>query len=135
MGIKNSELDKIKKIQKFTDLVVWQEGHKLVLLIYKETEKFPLREKYGLTDQMRRAVVSITSNIAEGFSRYSSKDKNHFYLTARGSLTELQNQLLISKDVGNFTKEIFNKLAGQSVIVNKLLTGLLKATRLKSYEP
>ncbi len=134
MGIKNSELSTMKKIHKFTDLVVWQEGHKLVLLVYKETEKFPLREKYGLTDQMIRAVVSITSNIAEGFSRYSSKEKNQFYLIARGSLTELQNQLLISKDVGNLTKEIFTKLAEQSIIVNKLLTGLLKATRLKSYE-
>lgn len=134
MGIKNRELSEIKKIQKFTDLIVWQEGHKLVLMIYEEIKKFPQEEKYGLVDQMRRSVVSITSNIAEGFSRLSSKDKYQFYLTARGSLTELQNLLLVSKDVGYVNKETFVKIANQSVIVNKLLTGLLKATRLKKYE-
>ena len=61
------------KIQKFTDLLAWQEGHRLVLMVYKETKNFPLEEKYGLIDQMRRAAVSFTSNIAEGFSRKSSK--------------------------------------------------------------
>lgn len=134
MGIKNSEFGEIKRIQKFTDLIVWQEGHKLVLLVYKETEKFPIKERYSLIDQMRRAAISITSNIAEGFSRLSSKDKYQFYITSRGSLTELQNQFLISKDVGYLQKESFTRLAEQSIIVNKLLTGLLKATRLKSYE-
>lgn len=134
MGIKNREFGDIKKIQKFTDLIVWQEGHKLVLLIYKEIKNFPSEEKFGLTDQMRRAVISITSNIAEGFSRLSGKGKYQFYSMARGSLTELQNQLLISKDVGYLSKESFQKAAEQSVVVNKLLSGLLRATRLKNYE-
>ncbi|MDO8443113.1 MAG: four helix bundle protein [bacterium] len=124
----------IKKIQRFTDLLVWQEGHKLVLMIYKETKNFPSEEKYGLTDQMRRAVVSFTSNIAEGFSRRSSKEKHYFYSNAKGSMTELQNQLLIAKDVGYLSKEYFDECAEQSIIANKLLTGLLQATRQKRYE-
>ena len=57
------------RIQSFTDLHVWQEGHKLVIMVYKITEKFPMKETYSLTDQMRRAVASITANVAEGFGR------------------------------------------------------------------
>lgn len=123
------------KIQKFTDLVVWQEGHKLVLMIYKETKNFPSEEIYGLISQMRRAAVSFTSNIAEGFSRKSSKEKYQFYSNAKGSMTELQNQLLIAKDIEFLSKESFNKIIQQSVITNKLLSGLLTATRQKRYEP
>jgi len=124
----------IKKIQKFTDLIAWQEGHKLVLLVYKEIRKFPSEEKFGLSDQMRRAVVSITSNIAEGFSRKSAKEKYQFYSMAKASLTELQNQLLITRDVGYMDKVSFSEIAGQSISVNKLLCGLLKSTREKRYD-
>ena len=123
-----------EKIQKFTDLITWQEGHKLVLMVYGETKNFPKEEKYGLISQMQRAVVSITSNIAEGFSRRSSKEKYQFYNTAKSSMTELQNKLLIAKDVGYLSKELFQKIVQQSVIVNKLLSGLLTATRQKRYE-
>jgi len=122
------------KIQKFTDLITWQEGHKLVLMIYKITKNFPQDEKYGLTSQIRRAAVSVTSNIAEGFSRKSSKDKYQFYATSKGSMTELQNQLLIAKDVGYLTKKSFEEVAEQSIITSKLLTGLLKSARIKKYE-
>ena len=86
------------KITKFTDLHVWQEGHKLVLMIYKYTDIFPDKERYGIIDQMRRAAVSVTSNVAEGFSRRSLKEKSRFYDMSQGSLVELQNQLIISKD-------------------------------------
>ena len=121
-------------MQKFTDLYAWQEGHKLVLMIYKETETFPDKERYGITDQMRRAVVSITSNTAEGFSRRSSKEKGRFYDIAQASLIELQNQLIISKDVGYLTNNTFDALANQSVLANKLLSGLLRATKDKKFE-
>jgi len=93
------EIEK-KKIRAFTDLNVWQEGHSLVLKIYKATKSFPREETYSLIDQMRRAASSITSNIAEGFGRQTIKDKIHFYYLAKGSLTELENQILIAKDVG-----------------------------------
>lgn len=122
------------KIQKFTDLHTWQEGHKLVLMIYKETEKFPDKEKYGITDQMRRAAVSITSNIAEGFSRRSSKEKSRFYCMAQASLVELQNQLIISHDIGYLSDNEFKIIDDQAIISNKLLSGLSRATKNKMFE-
>ncbi len=98
------------KIQLFTDLYSWQEAHKLVVLIYKITKNFPNDELYGLTNQMRRAVVSITSNIAEGFSRQSYAEKTQFYSVAQGSNTELQNQMMVAKDIGYLNEETFNNL-------------------------
>jgi four helix bundle protein len=91
-------MDINNKIKSFTDLNAWKQGHALVLLIYGMTKQFPKEEMFGLTNQIRRAVVSITSNISEGFSRNSSKEKAQFYFTALGSLTEVQNQLLIARD-------------------------------------
>jgi len=119
------EEDKNKnKIKSFMDLFAWQKGHRLVIAIYEKTDKFPSKEIFGLINQMRRAAVSITSNIAEGFSRSTSKDKCQFYSMARGSLTELQNQLLISRDVGYLNKGSFDELTEQTIIVNKLINGL-----------
>ena len=85
-----------KKIVSFTDLNTWREGHTLVLEIYRKTKKFPKEELFGLTSQMRRSAVSVTSNIAEGFSRRSYKEKTQFYFMAQGSLTELQNKIAFS---------------------------------------
>ena len=117
------------KIKSFTDLDTWKEGHKLVLLIYKITKEFPKDEIFGLTSQMKRAAVSITSNIAEGFGRQSYKEKVRFYLISRGSLIESQNQLLIAKDVKYINEEIFNKTASQTIVVHKLLNGLIKSSK------
>ena len=126
--------DNTNKIRKFTDLHAWQEGYRLVLMVYKHTEKFPDKERYGIIDQMRRAVVSLTSNIAEGFSRRSSKEKSRFYDVAQASLIELQNQLIISKDVGYLSDDEFKLINEQLVICNKLLSGLLRATKGKKFE-
>lgn len=121
------------KIKSFTGLKAWQEGHRLVLQIYKVTAKFPTKETYSLTDQMRRAAVSITSNIAEGFSRQTYKEKLQFYFMAQGSLTELENQLLVARDVGYVVKDkYFDKLAEQCVLVHKLLSGLIKGARARN---
>ena len=119
------------KIKSFTDLNAWREAHKLVLNIYKATKEFPKEETYSLVDQMKRCSVSISSNIAEGFSRQSKKEKIQFYFTAKGSLTELQNQLLVAKDVGYLNKEVFNTLAEHTVTVHKLLNGLIKSAAAK----
>lgn len=75
-----------RKIQSFHDLRVWQESHSLVVCVYKTTKSFPKEELFGLTNQIRRASVSITSNLAEGFGRETIKDRVHFYIMSLGSL-------------------------------------------------
>lgn len=117
-------------IKSFTDLDAWKEGHKLVLMIYKTSALFPQTEKFGLINQIQRAAVSITSNISEGFSRQSVKEKINFFYTALGSLTEVQNQLLIARDLDYINRDLFNKLASQTVIVSKLINGLIKSLKL-----
>ena len=115
------------KITSFTDLNAWKEGHRLMLAIYKETAKFPRDERFCLIDQLRRASISITSNIAEGFSRFGRNEKRLFYRISLGSLTELQNQLLIARDLGYLSKEDFDNLAEMTVGVSKLINGLIKS--------
>lgn len=118
-----------KKIRSFTDLDAWKEGHVLVLMIYKITKQFPKDELFALTSQMRRCAVSITSNIAEGFSRQSSKEKIQFYSISLGSITELQSQLLIARDIGYLTKEQFQEMAQQSVKTHKISNGLVRSIK------
>lgn len=120
----------VGKIKSFVDLEAWKEGHNLVLSIYKVTKKFPKEELFCLTNQMRRAAISITSNIAEGFSRQSYKEKTQFYYVAQGSNTELQNQLLIAKDVGYLEQEGFDEIFNQALKVQKILNGLIKKSKL-----
>lgn len=116
--------EKKTKIKSFTDLKAWQESHKLALLVYKSTEDFPNKEMFGLTNQLRRASVSVASNIAEGFARQHVKEKVQFYSTAKGSLVEVQSQILIARDIGYMTKHVFKEIADQTIIVSKLITGL-----------
>lgn len=118
-----------RKIKNFTDLNAWIEAHKLVLYVYKITMQFPKEEQFGLINQIRRAVVSVTSNIAEGFSRNSYKEKSQFYSMALGSLTEVQNQLIISLDLRYITKIEFLELEEIATTVNKLLNGLIKKSK------
>lgn len=122
-------MNKDKKIKSFVDLKTWQEGHKLVLAIYKIVKNFPQKEIYGLSDQMRRCSVSITSNIAEGFSRKTKKEKSQFYYIALGSITELENQLIISRDLKYINQEEFDRLAEKTIKVQKLLHGLIKSIK------
>ncbi|MFA6534574.1 MAG: four helix bundle protein [Patescibacteria group bacterium] len=117
------------KIKKFTDLVAWQEAHQLVVLVYQITKGFPREEIFGLVSQMRRAVISITSNLAEGFGRHGYKEKINFYYLAQGSLTELKNQLLAAKDVGYLSRADFIKLAVQANQAHRLIQGLITKSR------
>ena len=119
----------MEKIKSFTDLLAWQEGHKLVLMIYKLTQSFPSSQQFSLITQIQRASISVTSNISEGFSRKSKEDSTHFFYMALGSLTELQNQLLISRDLSYCSKEVFAEIANQTVVVSKLLNGLIKSSK------
>lgn len=116
-------------ITNFKDLYAWKEAHNLVLMIYKVTNNFPSKEKFSLIDQMRRACVSISSNIAEGFTRLGRKEKIQFYYMAKSSLTELQNQNQIAHDVGYVKIDEYMELETQVVKVGKLITGLIKSIR------
>ncbi|MBI5220252.1 MAG: four helix bundle protein [Candidatus Liptonbacteria bacterium] len=116
-------------IKTFTDLRVWQEAHFLVLLTYKITKKFPKEELFSLVNQMCRAAVSITSNIAEGFSRQYFSEKVQFYCIAQGSNTELQNQYLVARDVGYISFEECKEALERSINVQKMLNGLIKKSR------
>lgn len=89
----------------FEKLTVWQDSRKLVTLIYKLTKLFPSDEVFGLTNQMRRASISISSNIAEGSGRTTKRDQANFYKIAYSSMMELLNQLIISKDL-NYIDDI-----------------------------
>ncbi|MFZ1812678.1 MAG: four helix bundle protein [Candidatus Saccharimonadales bacterium] len=115
-----------QKITKFTELDSWKTGHRLVVDIFTLTGEWPIKYR-SLASQMQRAAVSITSNIAEGFGRQSVADKKHFYVIARGSTTELQNQLLISRDIKLCDDKKFHDLADRTIIVHKLITGLIKS--------
>jgi four helix bundle protein len=118
-----------KKIKSFTDLQAWQSSRKLVRATYKAVEKFPPAELYGLTSQMKRASISIASNIAEGFKRDTMRDKVHFYIMAHGSLTELQNQIILAQDLAYINHAAFTKLGNLSSEADKLLTGLVRASK------
>jgi len=109
------------KIKSFTDLIGWKKAHQFVLKIYKITKNFPKTEKYCLVDQLRRAAVSITSNIAEGFYRRTSIDKSHFYYTSLGSLAEIQNQLILSRDLDYINNKYFQELGRESIEIHKLI--------------
>ena len=117
------------KISRFTDLDVWKEGHRLVLAIYKISSSFPKSEDFGLKSQLRRSAVSVTSNIAEGFSRNSRGDKTQFYTIALSSLTELENQILVGRDVNYIDNNLSEELLSQVLKVQKMLSGLIKTAR------
>lgn len=85
------------KTNSFKDLIVWQKSRDLAVEVYKLTEKFPKSELYGLTNQMRRAIISISSNIAESYHRFHAKEKRHFLMIAFGSGSELESQIEIAK--------------------------------------
>ena len=126
--IMNKELERTT-IHSFTDLKVWNEAHTLAITIYTISKVFPKEEVFGLTSQIRRSAVSVTANIAEGFSRTSWKEKASFYSIALGSLPETQSHLLISRDIGYLSEETYAEILPQVVLVSKLCNGLIKKTR------
>ena len=109
----------------FKDLIVWQKSMKLVRAVYAVSKSFPNDERYALTDQLRRAVVSIPSNIAEGSGRASNADYGHFLSIARGSLYETMTQLQIAVDLG-YIPGISPELEALMSEVGRILTSMLK---------
>lgn len=123
-------MEDTSRITSFTKLAAWQESHKLVLFIYRVTKEFPKDELFGLVSQMRRAAVSITSNIAEGFSRNTYKDKVQFYAIALGSLSEIENQLIIARDVEYLNCDVYQQGAVQAFMAGKIIKGLIRKSKI-----
>ncbi|MEK9209336.1 MAG: four helix bundle protein [Patescibacteria group bacterium] len=115
------------EIKSFHDLDSWKKGHQLVLEIYKISKDFPREELFGIISQLRRAASSITANIAEGFARYHFKDKSRFYYQARGSVAEVQNFLLLSKDLNYINTEVCRNLGEKANEVRQLINGLIRS--------
>ncbi len=116
-------------IKNFYDLDVWKKARKTTLLIYECTKRFPKEELFGLTSQMRRAVVSIAANIAEGFGRISIKEKLNFYNQAYGSLIESQSHMFIASDLKYLSKETCQTIFTEMQNIQGLLLGLIRSTR------
>ena len=113
----------------YRELLVWQKAVELVTLTYRLTAAFPEAEQFGLAMQMRRAAVSIASNIAEGAARRSRKEKAQFFVHARGSLSELDTQLIISEALGLCSREAKHDMTGHLGDVGRLLNGLIASQR------
>ena len=109
----------------FRDLRVWQEAMEPTVQVYKSTAVFPRSETYGLAQQMQRAAVSVPSNIAEGKGHHSNKEFVHFLLHARGSLWELQTQILLSEQLTYISKEQGSRLLTTAENVSRALNGLI----------
>ena len=119
-------------IRSHRDLIVWQKAMNLVEAVYKATASFPKEEKYALTNQIRRAVVSIPANIAEGQGRRLSKEYLYFLANARGSLLELDTHLEIATRLGYLGKTTYKELKDQLDEVARMLNGLMKSVEASS---
>jgi len=116
-------------VKTFRDLRTWQSAYDLAVAVYRQCETFPKHEQYGLVSQMTRAAVSVCSNIAEGFGRRTYKEKDQFFGHAHGSLTELENQLLIARGVGYINTAQYEDLARRSDSTHWMLLKLQKINR------
>lgn len=116
---------------KFKRLAAWNEAHKLVMNIYKSTRSFPPEERFGLTSQIRRAAVSISSNIVEGCERKTTKDFLQFLYVSKASLSEVRYQLLLAKDLEYLPEKDFMKLDTEADLVSKIIHGLMGSLEKK----
>ncbi len=114
-------------VRTFQDLVVWQKAITLVTEIYRVTQKFPKEEIFGLISQLRRAAVSVPSNIAEGQGRLTEKEFRQFLGNARGSLSELETQIIIAKNLGYLDNPDFDNLSTIISEVGRVLNGLISS--------
>lgn len=116
----------------YQDLRVWQQAMQLALAVYKATGGFPREEQFGLTSQLRRAAVSISSNIAEGKGRQTDQDFSSFLFHARGSLLEVETQITLARELRYFDAICAKKLLGQCEEVGRSLAGLINSLKAKS---
>ena len=115
----------------FEEFKVWKKSHSLVLIVYKITKKFPQDEKYSLTDQLKRAVVSIAANTAEGNTRYSKNEFIHFMYIAKSSLEEVKYYLLLARDLDYISVKEYEEMQKTSTEVGKLINGFIRYLKLR----
>jgi len=121
-------------VQSYRDLILWRKALDLVEAVYAITHGWPKDEAYGLTSQVRRAVVSIPANVAEGYGRQSKRDFLRFLAIANGSLLELETRLFIAHRLGYIAQEVRDQLLGQTAETSRVLQGFVRHLRA-SLEP
>jgi four helix bundle protein len=115
--------------QSYKDLIAWQKGMELVAMVYDATEGFPSHEQFGLISQLRRAAVSVPSNIAEGKAHYSNRDFVRFLRHARGSLAEIETQILIAQQRKYLPEAQATKVTRHLDELGRILSGLINSLR------
>src|ERR1035437_8140014 len=125
---------KNRKINSYRDLVVWQKSVALVTEIYAATSNFPREEMFGLISQLRRCAVSVPSNIAEGQGRATKGEFIQFLSHARGSLFELETQIVIAKELGYITLETEKRMTAEATEVARILNGLVTSLGISSHK-
>jgi four helix bundle protein len=119
------------KVKSYQDLIVWQKGMDLVESVYRVTRVFPKEEMFGLTSQVRRAAVSVPSNLAEGQGRQTTRDFMNFISIARGSLQEMETQILIASRLQYIIATQTNEITDMVAEVGRLLSGLYNSLNRK----
>ena len=119
----------------YKELLVWQKAVNLALEVYKSISHFPDIEKFGLTNQIRRAASSVSANIAEGWGRGTTKEYIHFLLVARGSLMELETHSIIARGLGYLNQDQVNETTGKIEEIAKMLNGLIQSLKGRSQTP
>jgi four helix bundle protein len=111
----------------YKDLIAWQKSMDLLSALYDATESFPKRETYSLTDQMRRAAVSVPGNIAEGQAHYTDREFRHFLRRSRGSVAELETQVMIARQRNYLSESQASELLKRTDEVSRILSGLINS--------
>jgi four helix bundle protein len=112
------------RIERFEDIFAWQKSRQLAGRVYQVTRRSPFAQDFGLSKQIQRAAVSVMSNIAEGFERYSKREFAHFLSVAKGSLAEVRSQLYLAHDLGYVNDDEFSELQGLAIETKRLILGL-----------
>lgn len=115
--------------ESYRQLIAWRKAMTLVIEIYGVTRAFPREEMYGLTSQLRRAAISVPSNIAEGQARYSPREFYRFLTVARGSLAEIETQVAIAQSLDYLNEEVSDRLLLKAAELGRILNGLISSTR------
>ena len=120
----------MKKLESYKELIAYKKAYELTLEIYKLMPKYPKEETYGLVSQMKRAAISVPSNISEGYRRRSRKEYVHFLSISHGSCSELETQISLSYDLKFITKKEYEKVSSLETEVSKLLSRLIESLKV-----